>query len=109
MNIGGDQSLSSFLLGAMAAIWLTFACFFVAVSVQNFAALNKKLEQVSDLFLEDIRSVEDAFDGMRDFWYEDMKSLLLEALEFGGNQSRNLSAECMDRSAKLLILPQASH
>ena len=89
----------------MAAIWLTFACFFVAVSAQNFAALNKKLEQVNsyrDLSLEDIRSVEDAFEGMRDFWYEDMKSLLLEASEFGGNQSRNLSAECMDGSAKLL-------
>ena len=96
----------------MAAIWLTFACFFVAVSAQNFAALNKKLEQVNsyrDLALEDIRSVEDAFDEMRDFWYEDMKSLLLEASEFSGNQSRNLSAECMDGSAKLLSLPQASH
>ena len=58
----------------MATIWLTFACFFVAVSAQNFAALNKKLEQVSSYRDLDIRSVEEAFDGMRDFWYEDMKS-----------------------------------
>jgi peptidoglycan/LPS O-acetylase OafA/YrhL len=89
----------------MAAIWLTFACFFVAVSAQNFEGLTSKLERVNayrDLFLEDLRSVEDAFDGMRDFWYEDMKSLLLEASELGGNQSRNLSAECLAGSAKLL-------
>ncbi len=89
------------LIGAMAAIWLTFACFFVAVSAQDFEGLTSKLERVNanrNLSLEDVRSVEDAFDGMRDFWYEDMKSLLLEASEFGGN----LSAECLNGSAKLL-------
>ena len=87
----------------MAAIWLIFTCFFVAVTAQDFAALNNKIQQVNayrDLSLDDIRRVESAFDGMRDFWYQNMKSLLLEASEFG-NQSRNLSAECMAGSAKL--------
>ena len=89
----------------MDAVWLTFACcFFVAVTAQDFAVLNNKLEQVNayrDLSFDNIRRVENAFDGMRDFWYRDMKSLLLEAPEFG-NQSRNLSAECLDGAAKLL-------
>ena len=90
--------------GPMDAIWLIFACFFVAVTAQDFAALNNKLEQVNayrNLSFDYIRRVENSFDGMRDFWYQDMKSLLLEASEFGGNQSRNLSAECMAGSAKL--------
>ena len=66
----------------MAAIWLTFACFFVAVTAQDFATLSRKLEQVSayrDLSLDDIRNVENAFDGVWDFWYQYMKTLLLEA------------------------------
>ena len=85
----------------MAAIWLIFTCFFVAVTAQDFAVLNNKIHQVNAYRLEEIRRVENAFDGMRDFWYQDVQSLLIEASEFG-NQSRNLSAECLDGAAKLL-------
>ena len=70
----------------MAAIWIICACFFVVVTAQDIAALNKKIKQVNayrDLSLDDIRRVEEAFDGMRGFWYQDMQSLLLEASEVG--------------------------
>ena len=92
--------------GPMAAmsIWITFACFFVAVTAQDFVALNNKLRQVNayrDLSVEDVRSLEKSFEGMRDFWYRDMQSLLLEASKFGNQPNKNLSAECMAGAAKL--------
>ena len=92
--------------GPMAAIsiLLTIACFFVAVTAQDFVALNNKLQQVNayrDLSVEDVRSLEKSFEGIRDFWYRDMQSLLLEASEFANQRNKNLSAECMAGAAKL--------
>ena len=94
-------------LGSAAATWLTFAYFFASATAQDFVALSNKLQEANayrDLSIDDMRSLENSFEGIRDFWYKDVKSLLLDASERGNQSAGNLSAECISGSAKLFHL-----